>query len=104
MEKDKTIQEFFDGMKRSDEKLIIPEYPMKRRRKTLWLLPLGTAAALIILAVSLFFPRQGTEEKPEYEVILTLSTDQDWTTASLAPPESTLDTWESPTGSLISDF
>jgi|GEM_PF-3226456 len=105
---DDDLQDFFADMRKRDEQVSIPEYETLTRRKTRWrtmgMVSLGMAAALVI-AFTFYF---NTEKKPVNQVdmawVITLSPNGGTTTQSLISNESDIDTWEAPSDFLIDDF
>ena len=101
-ENDKIIEDLFDRIKKADEKLVIPAFPMKKNKSRLWF-PISIAATVIILIGTYFLIKKGTKKSDSPEIHLIISVDRQETTDFLSTPAS-MEAWESPTNSLVADF
>ncbi len=104
-EDDKIIRQFFDRIKEVDERRAVPRYPMKKSHRVRTRPLLGIAAAVIVLVGSYFLMKQSSLRDDTRAVFLEISVNpkEGESTGSLAVPAS-MDSWESPTNSLIADF
>ena len=102
---DKIIREFFDRIKEADEKRVIPRYPMKKNQRVRTWSLVGIAAAVLVTVGSYFLIRQSSLREDTRAVFLEISVTPEGgeSTRSLTLPAS-MDSWESPTNSLIADF
>lgn len=103
-ENDKIIEAFFNRVKKADEKLRIPPYPIRRSNKSRLWFPVSIAATVIMLIGSYFFIKKGTQKSDTPEILLIISVDRNDPTDFLADPPASMDAWESPTNSLVADF
>lgn len=104
MENDEQLKRFFDQMKKQDEQLDIPAFPeVKTRKFNLWI-PAGIAASMLFAL--LFIPKPTASiDKPTPEVvIITLQEDENQNQYFTIEESTFLDTWESPTASLLSEY
>ena len=104
-EDDKIIREFFDKIKEVDQKRVIPGYPVKKRNRARWLLSAGVAAGIIVLLGCYFLVQQNSRQGDRRTIFLEMSVNHDpeGSIESFTAPAS-MDSWESPTNSLIADF
>jgi hypothetical protein len=101
--KDKVISEFFQKMKENDKRLIIPVSPVLKNANEYNWLPWFVAASLLLFLVSyVMYSIDNSSE--EYTISIKLESNSDSTTESLVNNTASIDTWESPTESLIEDF
>ncbi|MCL6260094.1 hypothetical protein M3O96_13415 [Aquiflexum sp. TKW24L] len=103
-ETDKEIQSFFDQLKENDRKMDIPVFPEPTKSSSInWWIPMGIAASL---AVGFFlWPQQKQELNPPAEVIvITLEKDENDNQQILIEEKTYLETWESPTASLLTEY
>lgn len=100
----KDIQAFFDQMKEKDRNLTIPEFPeLVKSRSINWWIPLGIAASLMI--GFLLLPQEEIISEPPAEVIIiTLHQDENHEPQILIEEKTYLETWESPTSSLLAEY
>ena len=105
---DKDINDFFANLSKEDSELSIPEfeeiYPQKSRFGRRIIFPVGIAASVLILLGLFFFRVQERDIGESEAVIIVLSEQEESNTRSLMEGEEMIDTWESPTSSLIDDF
>lgn len=105
---DDDIKDFFVEMRKADDQVWIPEFEelkeKKRHSGRRYFIPMGVAASILIL-LSLYFNIEKKTDMPKNgELVIILSDEEQMNTRSLLARESTIDSWESPSGSLIDDF
>ncbi|MBD3629306.1 hypothetical protein [Cyclobacterium sp.] len=102
--KDPVLEDFFAAYKRHDGHLPIPEFP-KRHKKTKKrvLAILGIAASL---AVGVFYFQKGEEEiSLERDVlVISLEKNENQDPTIVVTATTSMDIWESPTSSLLTEF
>ena len=98
------IQAFFDQMKEKDQNLTIPEFPeVVKTRSINWWIPIGIAASLMI--GFLLLPQEEMITEPPAEVIvITLQQDENHEPQILIEEKTYLETWQSPTSSLLAEY
>lgn len=103
-ESTRDIQAFFDQMKEKDQNLTVPDFPvMVKSRSINWWIPIGIAASLMI--GFLLLPKESTIAEPPAEVIvITLQQDENQEQQILIEEKTYLETWESPTSSLLAEY
>jgi flagellar biosynthesis/type III secretory pathway M-ring protein FliF/YscJ len=103
-EHDKEIESFFAQMREKDREIQIPDFPKaKRQRSIYWWIPLGIAASLVTAAW--FFARDKAVQPLEQDVIIiTLEEKQNNELQFKIERTSELESWESPTSSLLNEF
>ena len=104
---DKDLHEFFSEMRKADEQLDVPDFevpPKKRQPITRYFLPLGIAASLLIIISTYLLLRPEQAQVEPYEIVITIGNEEGSSTQPLIEPTSSIDSWTSPTGSLIADF
>ncbi len=103
-ESTRDIQAFFDQMKEKDQNLTIPEFPeLVKSRSINWWIPIGIAASLMI--GFLLLPQEEMIAEPPAEVIIiTLQQDENHEPQILIEEKTYLETWESPTSSLLAEY
>ena len=103
-ESDREIQSFFDQLKEKDLKIDIPVFPESTKPSGInWWIPFGIAASL---ALGYFlWPQQKQDFNPPAEVIIiTLEKDENDNQQILIEEKTYLETWESPTSSLLTEY
>jgi hypothetical protein len=103
-DKDTELKAFFDQMKEKDQSLAIPVFPeLVKTRSINWWIPLGIAASLMI--GFLLLPQEEIISEPPAEVIIiTLQQDENQEPQILIEEKTYLETWESPTSSLLAEY
>ncbi len=97
------LDRFFDQMKKQDEHLEIPAFPEVKTRKLGFWIPAGIAASMIF--AFLFIQKPTPVERPAPEVvIITLHEDENHNQHFTIEESTFLDTWESPTASLLTEY
>lgn len=95
---------FFEELKKKDEQLLIPAFPeMKKKGKRNWWIPVGIAASFA-LGFFLWPSEEAAPEPPAEVIIITLREDENKEQQILIEEKTYLDTWESPTESLLADY
>ncbi len=103
MENDELIESFFEEMKANDQNLEIPPFPEKQPKKINWIIPIGIAASLL-LAGFLFYEKAPEPEVPAEVIIITLEEGPNQEQQFKITESTYLDTWESSTSSLLTEF
>jgi len=103
MEDSEQINRFFAEMKKQDEQLEIPAFPaVKTRKISLWI-PAGIAASAAFTILFMREPAPVEHVSPEV-VIITLQEDENQNQHFIIEESTFLETWESPTSSLLTDY
>lgn len=103
-EKDKEIQDFFNQIKEKDREIPVPAFPEHPKSNSInWWIPFGIAASL---ALGFFlWPQNKRDLNPPAEVIIiTLENDKNNNQQILIEEKTYLETWESPTASLLTEY
>ncbi|WP_075349207.1 hypothetical protein [Algoriphagus marinus] len=103
MENDDLIKSFFEDMRTKDQNLEIPAFPKPKTRSINWIIPVGIAASLF-LAGFLFFEKEPEAEAPAEVIIITLEEGPNQEQQFKIQESTYLDTWESGTSSLLTEF
>jgi len=103
MENDELIKSFFEDMRTKDQNLEIPEFPKPKTRSINWIIPVGIAASLF-LAGFLFFEKEPEVKAPAEVIIITLEEGPNNEQQFKIQESTYLDTWESGTSSLLTEF
>ncbi|REG92026.1 hypothetical protein [Algoriphagus antarcticus] len=103
MENNEQLERFFDQMKKQDEHLEIPAFPEVQTRKFSFWIPAGLAASMSLAFLFIQEPAPVESEPPEV-VIITLQADENQNQHFTIEETTFLDTWESPTSSLLSEY
>lgn len=103
-DKDTELKAFFQGMKEKDREILIPEFPEVVKSRSLnWWIPLGIAASLLL--GFFLFPKENIIAEPPAEVIvITLQQDENQGQQIFIEEKTYLETWESPTSSLLAEY
>lgn len=103
-DKDNELKAFFQGMKEKDREIIIPEFPETVKTRSInWWIPIGIAASLMI--GFLLLPQEEMIAEPPAEVIIiTLQQDENHEPQILIEEKTYLETWKSPTSSLLAEY
>lgn len=106
MEKDQDLQRFFDELKVKDRELEIPAFeglPKPKSNMTPLWLSIGIAASLLLFA-PLIWPKEEIIEAPSEVLIITLEENENHEQQFTIQQTTYLDTWESPTASLLTEY
>lgn len=103
MENDELIESFFKDMRKADQNLEVPAFPESKTRKINWLIPVGIAASLV-LAGFLFFEKEPEVKVPAEVIIITLENGPNHEQQFKIQESTYLETWESNTSSLLTEF
>lgn len=103
MENDELIESFFKDMRKADQNLEVPAFPESKTRKINWLIPVGIAASLV-LAGFLFFEKEPEVKAPAEVIIITLENGPNHDQQFKIQESTYLETWESSTSSLLTEF
>jgi hypothetical protein len=103
-ESEKEIESFFAQLKEQDKAVQIPDFPQaKGSRRLHWWLPVGFAASLVMAAW--FLAGDKTDQSLEQNVIIiTLEQKQNNELQFKIEKTSELESWESPTSSLLNEY
>lgn len=105
MENNDQLNQFFQEMKKQDAQIEIPEFPVneiKTRNLGLWI-PVGIAASLALTFLFMKNPAPVAPISPEV-VIITLQEDENQNQHFTIEESTFLDTWESPTAYLLTEY
>ena len=103
MENDEQLERFFNQMKKQDEQLEIPDFPEVKTRKFSFWIPAGIAASMLFAFLFIQEPTPVESASPEV-VIITLQSDDQGDQHFTIEESTFLDTWESPTASLLTEY
>ncbi|PZX59742.1 hypothetical protein LV84_00951 [Algoriphagus ratkowskyi] len=103
MENNEHLERFFEQMKNQDEQLEIPTFPSVHTRKFGFWIPAGIAASMGLAFLFLQEPTTVEITSPEV-VIITLQEDENQNQHFTIEETTFLDTWESPTSSLLTEY
>ena len=100
---DQELQDFFAEMKAKDQTMELPVF-FKVNKTRIWqLIPIGIAASLAL--GFMFWQQEETIQNPPAEVIIiTLEKDENNKQQILIEEKTYLETWESPTASLLTEY
>jgi hypothetical protein len=103
-DKDTELKAYFDQLKEKDQNLTIPDFPeVVKARSINWWIPIGIAASLML--GFLLLPKEEMIAKPPAEVIvITLQQGENQKQQILIEEKTYLETWESPTSSLLTEY
>jgi hypothetical protein len=103
-DKDTELKAFFQCMKEKDGEIPTPDFPEVARARTVnWWIPMGIAASLLL--GFLLFPKQESIPKAPVDVIIiTLQQGENQEQQILIEEKTYLETWESPTASLLAEY
>ena len=104
IDKDPELNTFFQKLRKMDEHLDIPPFPKQEKKSPLmWWIPLGIAAA-VALGFFLWPSEEPAPEPPAEVIIITLQKDEHQKQQILIEEKTLLETWESPTESLLAEY
>ncbi|MDN3205278.1 hypothetical protein [Algoriphagus sediminis] len=106
MKEDQEIQQFFDELRVKDQSIDIPEFqglPKPKANMTPLWLTVGIAASLFLFA-PLIWPEEERIEAPAEVLIISLEETPDNEQQFIIEQTTYLDTWESPTASLLTEY
>lgn len=100
---DEDLVQFFMEMKEKDKKIPVPQFHIRKKPKTWYLIPIGIAASL---ALGFFLlPHKDQVPSPPTEVIIITLEEDEKNNQQIRIEEKTfLETWESPTASLLTEY
>jgi hypothetical protein len=104
IDKDPELNAFFQSLKEKDQTIPTPEFPeVVKPRSISWWIPLGIAASL---ALGFFFwpSEEAVPEPPAEVIIITLQENENQEQQILIEEKTHLETWESPTASLLAEY
>lgn len=100
---DQNLQNFFSEMKAKDSAMVVPQFPKIRKSKSWSLIPIGIAASLALLAW--FYRGDEPIQTLDHDVIIiTLEAGQNNELQFKIESTTELESWESPTSSLLTEF
>lgn len=95
---------FFQELKKKDEHLQIPTFPeMEKEGLRNWWIPVGIAASFA-LGFFLWLKEEKQTEPPAEVIIITLQEDENHEQQIVIEEKTYLETWESPTESLLAEY
>ena len=100
---DQTVEHFFNEMKTKDSAIAVPQFPKLRKTKSWSWVPVGIAASLALL----FWFYKGNEPNKSLDkdvIIITLEEGQNNELQFKIESTTELESWESPTSSLLTEF
>lgn len=99
------LQQFFSEWKEKDKQLPIPPLELKKTRQvTIWKwLPMGVAAVLL-LGFWFVLPNSSSRELEKDLVIIKLIENSNQEQEFIIETTSTIDVWEAPSSSLLTEF
>lgn len=103
IKKEPELKTFFQELRKQDEHLLIPPFPeVEKKSRSIWLIPAGIAATLLLGA---FFLTEEKAAEPATEVlIITLEEGPDHELQFHIQETNEMDIWESPTASLLTEY
>lgn len=103
-DKDTELKAFFQGMKEKDSEIPTPDFPEVAKARTVnWWIPMGITASLL-LGFILFPKQEGSPKAPVDVIIITLQQGENQEQQILIEEKTFLETWESPTSSLLAEY
>ena len=105
---DDDVGYFFREMRKADDQVLIPEFEdlveKKQRSIRSYIIPLGVAASILMLLIFYLRIDKISDMPKSGELVIIVSEKEELSTGSLLTSENTIDSWESPSSSLIDDF
>ncbi|WP_297336545.1 hypothetical protein [Algoriphagus sp.] len=102
MANDELIRDFFLKMKAGDQRIPTPEFPEVKTGGFNWWIPLGIAATLLL--GGFFLMNEPVPEPPADLIIISLQENENQEQQLIIEEKAFIDTWESTTSSLLTDF
>lgn len=103
-ESEKELRNFFRAMKEKDLEIPTPEFPeVIKQRSISWWIPLGISASLA-LGFFLWPSKKTISEPPAEVIVITLQQDENQEQIIVIEEKTHLETWESPTESLLAEY
>lgn len=100
---DKELEGFFIEMREKDRNIPVPPFPKKKKQRSWYLIPIGIAASLAL--GFLLLPHEDQVPSPPTEVIIITMEEDENNNQQIRIEEKTyLETWESPTNSLLTEY
>jgi hypothetical protein len=103
MENNDPLNRFFEEMKAKDEGLSVPPFPAQKSKKLNPWIPLGIAASLALIGMAVWYDKPVTAPVAEV-IIITLQQGKNQQQEIIIEESTYLETWESPTSSLLTDY
>jgi hypothetical protein len=100
---DQDLQNFFSEMKSKDSAIALPQFPKIRKSKSWSLIPIGIAASLVV-AAWFYFGNEQTQTLDHDVIIITIEEGQNKELQFKIERTTELESWESPTSSLLTEF
>lgn len=97
------LQEFFAEMKQQDSRTQIPPLPKFRRSKNWLWIPFGIAAS-VLMGIFYFSPNQSDYKLEEDIIIISLKQDMNNELQFSIESTTSMDSWEAPSSSLLTEF
>lgn len=104
IDKDPELHAFFQALKEKDLEISTPEFPEAVRQRSLsWWIPVGIAASLA-LGFFLWTSEEKDIKAPSEVIIITLQENENQEQQIVIEEKYYLDTWKSPTESLLAEY
>lgn len=102
-EHDSSLKDFFQELRKQDEQMLIPPFPEEvKKSSSIWWIPAGIAATLLLGAF--FLPEEKAAEPAPEVLIITLEEGPNQELQFHIRETTEMDIWESPTASLLTEF
>ena len=103
MENNDQLNRFFEEMKAKDEGLSIPPFPTQKPKKLNPWIPVGIAASLTLIGIAVWYEKP-VPDPPAEVIIITLQQGENQQQEITIEESTYLETWESPTSSLLTEY
>lgn len=103
MENNDPLNRFFEEMKAKDEGLSVPPFPTQKPKKLNPWIPLGIAASLTLIGIAVWYEKP-VSDPPAEVIIITLQQGENQQQEITIEESTYLETWESPTSSLLTEY
>ena len=103
MANDELIRDFFHQMKAEDQRIPIPEFPEVKTGGLNWWIPLGVAATLV-MGGFIWLNKAPDPELHSDVIIISLEKGEDDKQEFTIEEKAFIDTWESSSASLLTEF
>ncbi len=103
MENNDQLNRFFEEMKAKDEDLSVPPFPTQKPKKLNPWIPVGIAASLTFIGVAVWYEKPVPDSHAEV-IIITLQQGENQQQEITIEESTYLETWVSPTSSLLTEY
>lgn len=103
MENNEQLNRFFEDMKAKDSGLAVPPFPTQKPKKLNPWIPIGIAASLTLIGIAVWF-EEPVPDPPAEVIIITLQQGENQQQEITIEESTYLETWESPTSSLLTEY